>query len=136
MFLVNLLKKLFKNSFKLKFVKYSLIGVMNTMICGCSMFVLSIIGFNYIFYYILGYTIAIINSYLMNSFWTFDFKKKSFMHFIIFFSINIVFVIISEFLVYVLIEHVNYSEFISVLIGITSFTITMFFVNDKFIFSR
>ncbi len=58
-----------------QFVKFSLIGISNSVISYCVYLILLFFNFYYILALIISNIISIINSYLWNRFWAFESKK-------------------------------------------------------------
>ncbi|MGC9930811.1 GtrA family protein [Priestia aryabhattai] len=61
----------------LSFIKFALVGVVNTLIDFVVYALLTTIGVNYILAQWLSYSAGILNSYVMNRKWTFKKKEKS-----------------------------------------------------------
>ena len=66
------------NSILSELVKFGFVGIVNTIICICFIFLLMLwMEFNPYISNIIGYSIAVSNSYLMNKLWTFPSKRSS-----------------------------------------------------------
>ena len=64
------------NSILSELVKFGFVGIFNTIICICFIFLLMLwMEFNPYISNIIGYSIAVLNSYVMNKAWTFSSKK-------------------------------------------------------------
>jgi putative flippase GtrA len=64
------------NSIIYELVKFGLVGIVNTIICICFIFLFMLwVKFNPYISNIIGYSIAVLNSYVMNKVWTFSSKK-------------------------------------------------------------
>lgn len=122
--------------FNKQFIKYLFIGIQNTLI-----------GFSIIFilmYYkvipeianIIGYSIGIIYSYLMNKTFTFKTKsnfKKEFIKFI--FTMGIAY-LINIIILILLIRILNINEYISQVIAGIFYTISGYLFSKKFVFNK
>ncbi|CAK8584428.1 GtrA family protein [Priestia megaterium] len=61
----------------ISFIKFALVGVLNTLIDFVVYALLTTIGVNYILAQWISYSAGILNSYVMNRKWTFERKEKS-----------------------------------------------------------
>src|SRR6476646_9160108 len=69
-----------------KFLKFWVIGILNTLITIGSFMLLVYLGMNYIFANIIGYGIGVINSFYWNKHWVFQVKsnhKNIFLKFVV-----------------------------------------------------
>ena len=60
-----------------KFMKFGLIGILNTLITIGSYMLFVYLGMNYIIANVIGYGIGVINSYYWNKNWVFQVKLES-----------------------------------------------------------
>ena len=70
-----------------RFIKFALVGVLNTLMNWIIFFILNASGFYYLVANIISYSISTLNSYLWNSRWVFkyqgDNKKETTLKFIV-----------------------------------------------------
>lgn len=59
-----------------KFIKFGIVGILNTLINWTIFAILNFLGMYYIISNIIAYVIATINSYIWNSKWVFKYKGK------------------------------------------------------------
>ena len=69
------LKELIKNNDLIKLIRFSIVGVGNTLVNWSIFFILNAFGVDYIISNIIAYIIATINSYIWNSLWVFKNRK-------------------------------------------------------------
>lgn len=123
----NLHKKLNKHDyFDLKqFSKFSLVGILNTIIGFCS-FIILLSFFNYILALIVSHMIGVSHSYLWNKFWTFRSNKISINEFIKFNSVYLVVFVINAVTLIFLVSGLNIDPRIAQLITLPVITIISF----------
>ncbi|MCY9017006.1 GtrA family protein [Priestia megaterium] len=87
----------------ISFIKFALVGVVNTLIDFVVYALLTTIGVNYILAQWISYSAGILNSYVMNRKWTFERKEKSSKREVILFVIvNLITLSLTSFLLTVL----------------------------------
>ena len=60
----------------IRFVKFGMVGVLNTLINWIIFFILDKLGVYYILANIISYSISTVHSYLWNALWVFKYKEK------------------------------------------------------------
>lgn len=91
----------------LQFIKFALVGASNTIIDLIITFVLNAIFHWYYFAKVIGYCCGILNSYILNSSWTFkEERKKDAREIISFIAVNLVVLLISLGLMYLMSDKV------------------------------
>ena len=114
------------------FFKYIKVGVLNTIIgLSVTIFCLNILDMDYNISYFLGYAIGLVNSFILNKFYTFQSTngwKKEVIPFILVFVIAY---IISHILLFGFVEVLNIDENIAILLSMGVYTIISFILNKK-----
>ena len=116
-------------------IKFALVGIINTIICICLIFLLMHwLEFNAYISNIIGYSIAVLNSYLMNMFWTFSSKKtgnaalsKFILIFFLCYSFQLMFL-------YICLQKLNIDGNLSQLLSMVIYTTTSFFGHKLYSF--
>ena len=67
----------FLNEDIVRFLKFGIVGVLNTLVNWIIFFILNTLGMYYIFSNIIAYSISTIHSYLWNALWVFKYKDKA-----------------------------------------------------------
>lgn len=113
---------------KSSFFKFCVVGVINTLTnYGLYLFFLLVLHINYIVSGALGFLLAAIMGYVLNSRFTFKAQKMSVKHLVTYLSVNMVSLAINA-LVSILVVQVFYCpEKFAQLVGITVTTFTNFF---------
>ncbi|MFL0571662.1 GtrA family protein [Priestia megaterium] len=120
----------------ISFIKFALVGVVNTLIDFVVYALLTTIGVNYILAQWVSYSAGILNSYVMNRKWTFERKEKSSRREVISFVIvNLITLSLTSFLLTVLYNKWGISLLISKLL-ITIVSVGINFIGTKlFVFT-
>lgn len=136
---MNIYEKIKKMYYKvdiLQFLKFSLVGVSNTILSLIVYYFLVFININYIIANFLGFIASVLNSYFLNS--KYVFKKDK--------SINLTKSIIKVFLAYsitfllntgllvIMIDYLTISKYIAPLINVVIITPINFFMNKYWVF--
>ncbi|QIW19345.1 GtrA family protein [Bacillus thuringiensis] len=87
-----------------KFLKFSLIGILNTLITMISYITSVEFGINYLIVNCLAYLIGIINSYYWNKNWVFEFKNKEISLFLKFLTVNLIVLIFNTITLFILVD--------------------------------
>lgn len=124
--------KIFKQLFK-----FSIIGVLNTLINLAVLYILTeFFGIYYIISAIIAFLFAVTNSFLLNKTWTFNekliYKTKS--KYVKFLSVTISALIVNLILLYVLVEYFNIYYMIAQIFGVLSNFIINFLGNKLWTF--
>ncbi|BFI99569.1 MULTISPECIES: GtrA family protein [Priestia] len=121
----------------ISFIKFALVGVVNTLIDFVVYALLTTIGVNYILAQWISYSAGILNSYVMNRKWTFERKEKSSKREVISFVIvNLITLSLTSFLLTVLYNKWGIPLLISKLL-ITIASVGINFIGTKlFVFTN
>lgn len=117
-----------------EFIKFALVGVLNTFIHLAILFVLTeYFNFYYVFASLIGFIIAVTNSFILNTVWTFkkDIKYKTSFRYGKFFIISITAIFINLSLLYLITEIFGIWYILSQVIS-TSFSLIINFLGNKF----
>ncbi|ACV64800.1 GtrA family protein [Desulfofarcimen acetoxidans DSM 771] len=98
----------------LQFIKFSIVGVINTIISFILYYILISININYLISSILSYSIGMINSFLLNKYWVFIKKSTTHKHYFIkFIIVNIFTLSINSMLLYIFVSKFNINLLLS-----------------------
>lgn len=118
-----------------KFIKFAIVGVINTLLNWIIFFLLNSLGIYYIVSNVIAYTVATINSYLWNSKWVFGytkgFKDNASIKFII---LNIVGLILNTIILFILVDMFNIGKLIALVITTAIVMIINYIVNKVWVF--
>lgn len=118
-----------------RFVKFGVVGVLNTLINWIIFIILSANGVYYIISNIIAYTVATINSYLLNSKWVFNngdnYTKETTIKFII---LNFIGLVLNTAILYILVDILNIKKVIAMIITTIIVMIINYFVNKLWVF--
>ncbi|MED4290769.1 GtrA family protein [Priestia megaterium] len=115
----------------ISFIKFALVGVVNTLIDFVVYALLTTIGVNYILAQWISYSAGILNSYVMNRKWTFERKEKSSKREVISFVIvNLITLSLTSFLLTVLYNKWGVALLLSKLL-ITIVSVGINFIGTK-----
>lgn len=131
----NILKDKFINKFG-QIIKYSLVGIVNTIITGIILFILMKgFGVSYKISNAVGYVAGFINSFIMNKFWTFKANQTSTIkQFLRFSAVFAVCYLLQLGFVILLVEKISINKDISQLLGMVFYTLIGFIFNKIFTF--
>ncbi|MCU4812833.1 GtrA family protein [Bacillus cereus] len=119
-----------------KFLKFSLIGILNTLITIISYIALVKVGINYLTANCFAYLIGVINSYYWNKNWVFEFKNKEISLFLKFLTVNIIVLTFNTINLFILVDKLFINKFISQLVSISVGMIMNFFLNKLWTFNK
>jgi putative flippase GtrA len=117
------------------FIRYCMVGLVNTIICLLLMACGSYLGLPYLFYTPLAYGLAMLNSYLLNAWLIFEESYWDKQQLIRFFLMNLLNLLVVELCEYGLVEKVGMSERAAVLISMICYTILGFILNRQLVFN-
>ena len=126
--------KIFNFQITRELIKFAIVGVVNTAIHLSVLYVLTeFFMVWYILSSLLAFLVAVTNSFIMNTLWTFkkDIKHKTALTYGKFFIISVITALSNLFFLYVLTEFVSLWYMLSQLIAI-ALTLMMNFVGNKF----
>ena len=127
----------FINDDLIRFIKFGMVGVINTLVNWIIFFILNALGMYYILAYIIAYTLGTIHSYLWNTLWVFKYKEKASTDTTIKFVIlNVVGLGLNTGILYVLVDLCNLNKFIGLVITTGIVMIINYVVNKLWVFSK
>ena len=120
-----------------KFVKFGLVGVLNTLINWIIFALLNFIGVYYIVANVIAYVIATANSYIWNSKWVFKYngknKKERTAKFVI---LNLIGLGLNTGILYLLVDMVGFNKLIALVITTGIVMIINYIVNKLWVFKE
>lgn len=120
-----------------RFIKFGLIGVLNTLINWILFILLNSFGVYYIISNVIAYSISTLNSYLWNSKWVFKYNednvKETSFKFIV---LNIIGLTLNTIILYLLVDIVGLNKLISLVITTGIVTILNYFINKLWVFKK
>ena len=120
-----------------RFIKFGLVGVLNTAINWIIFILLNSLGLYYIISNIISYSLSTLNSYIWNSKWVFKYNgdniKETTFKFII---LNIIGLILNTCILYILVDILWSSKIIGLIITTGIVMILNYFINKLCVFSR
>ncbi|WP_133015272.1 GtrA family protein [Clostridium cuniculi] len=120
-----------------RFIKFGLVGVLNTAINWIIFILLNSLGVYYIISNIISYSLSTLNSYIWNSKWVFKYNgdniKETTFKFII---LNIIGLILNTCILYILVDILGSSKIIGLIITTGIVMILNYFINKLWVFSR
>ncbi|MCI0765066.1 GtrA family protein [Bacillus sp. TL12] len=119
-----------------KFLKFSLIGVLNTLITIISYIFLIKIGMNYLIANCFAYLIGVANSYYWNKNWVFESKNKDVSLFFKFLTVNLIVLTVNTISLFILVDKLFINKFISQIFSIGVGMIINFFLNKLWTFNK
>ncbi|PHR71959.1 MAG: sugar translocase [Arcobacter sp.] len=113
-------------------IKYLKVGLLNTLLTLIIIFIaINILSINYNFSYFIGYAIGLINSFILNKYYTFNSSKswqKEILPFLIVFIISYT---ISHITLFGLIEKLYIDKNMSIILSMIIYTLIGFTLNKK-----
>ena len=126
----------FINDGVIRFIKFGMVGVINTLVNWIIFFILNALGMYYILANIIAYILGTVNSYLWNTLWVFKYKDKASTETTIkFIILNLIGLGLNTGILYVLVDLCNLNKFI----GLATTAIVMiinYIVNKLWVFSK
>lgn len=127
----------FINDDLIRFIKFGMVGVLNTLVNWVIFFILNAFGMYYILANIIAYALGTIHSYLWNTLWVFKYKEKASTDTTIKFVIlNAVGLGLNTGILYVLVDLCNLNKFIGLVITTGIVMIINYVVNKLWVFSK
>lgn len=131
------MKSLFVRLLSSSFIKYALVGVVGLVVdMGLFYVFYELVHINYILSNIMSSSLAVVNNFILNSFFTFKVKDKLFYRFISFFSIALAGMAISSGMLVVMIDGMHWNSMISKAIAVFFVALIQYYVNKKLTFSE
>jgi len=120
-----------------KFIKFGLVGVLNTLINWIIFILLNFIGIYYIVANIIAYAIATANSYIWNSKWVFKYngenKKETTVKFVI---LNLIGLGLNTAILYLLVDMAGFNKLIALIITTGIVMIINYILNKVWVFQE
>ena len=131
------LKELIKNNDLIKLIRFSIVGVGNTLINWSIFLILNAFGVYYILSNIIAYIIATINSYIWNSLWVFKYRQGLDINTSVkFFILNLVGLTVNTTIMYILVDILNFNKFIALVIASIFVVIMNYTINKLWVFKE
>ena len=120
-----------------RFIKFGLVGVLNTIINWILFILLNNMGVYYIISNIIAYSISTLNSYLWNSKWVFKYNgnnvNQTTFKFII---LNIIGLVLNTIILLLLVDIIKLSKIIALIIATGIVMILNYFINKLWVFKK
>ena len=120
-----------------KFIKFGLVGVLNTLINWIIFAVLNFVGVYYIVANVIAYAIATANSYIWNSKWVFKYngkdKKETTIKFVI---LNLIGLALNTAILYFLVDVLLFNKLIGLVITTVIVMVINYIVNKIWVFKE
>ena len=131
------LKEFIKNNDLIKLIRFSIVGVGNTLVNWSIFIILNAFGVYYIISNIIAYTIATINSYIWNSLWVFKYGQGLDINTSVkFFILNLVGLTANTTIMYILVDILNFNKFIALVIASVFVLIMNYTINKLWVFKE
>ena len=131
------LKELIKNNDLIKLIRFSIVGVGNTLVNWGIFFILNAFGVYYIISNIIAYIIATINSYIWNSLWVFKYGQGLDINTSVkFFILNLVGLTVNTTIMYILVDILNFNKFIALVIASVLVVMMNYTINKLWVFKE
>lgn len=120
-----------------RFIKFGLVGVLNTIINWILFILLNSIGVYYIISNIIAYSISTLNSYLWNSKWVFKYtgdnvNQTTFK----FITLNIIGLVLNTIILFLLVDIIKLPKIIALIIATGIVMILNYFINKLWVFKK
>jgi len=122
-----------------QFIKFALVGVINTLVNLAVLYILTdIFGIYYLISAIFAFLIAVTNSFILNKLWTFkeSISYKTSSRYIKFVLISVIALVINLIILYILVEYYAIWYIYAQIIGVCSNLIINFFGNKLWTFKK
>ena len=131
------LKELIKNNDLIKLIRFSIVGVGNTLVNWSIFIILNVFGVYYIISNIIAYIIATVNSYIWNSSWVFKYGQCLNINTSVkFFILNLVGLTVNTTIMYILVDILNFNKFIALVIASVLVVIMNYTINKLWVFKE
>ena len=120
-----------------RFIKFGLVGVLNTIINWILFILLNSMGVYYIISNIIAYGISTLNSYLWNSKWVFKYtgdnvNQTTFK----FITLNIIGLVLNTIILFLLVDIIKLPKIIALIIATGVVMILNYFINKLWVFKK
>lgn len=120
-----------------RFIKFGLVGVLNTIINWVLFILLNSIGVYYIISNIIAYSISTLNSYLWNSKWVFKYNGDNINQTTFkFITLNIIGLVLNTIILFLLVDIIKLPKIISLIITTGIVMILNYFINKLWVFKK
>ena len=120
-----------------RFIKFGLVGVLNTIINWVLFILLNSIGLYYIISNIIAYSISTLNSYLWNSKWVFKYNGDNVNQTTFkFITLNIIGLVLNTIILFLLVDIIKLPKIISLIITTGIVMILNYFINKLWVFKK
>ena len=127
----------FINDYIIRFVKFGMVGVLNTLVNWSIFFILETCGVYYILANIIAYSLSTIHSYLWNTLWVFKYKDKASTDTTFkFIVLNIIGLCLNTGILYVLVDFFNLNKLFALIITTAIVMIINYVVNKVWVFKK
>ena len=124
-----------KNNDFNKFIRFSIVGVGNTLINWTIFFILNACGVYYVIANIIAWIIATLNSYVWNSLWVFKYKKGLQINTSVkFFALNLAGMTVNTTILYLMVDKLGFSKLVGLIIASVIVVIMNYTVNKLWVF--
>lgn len=131
------LKELIKNNDLIKLIRFSIVGVGNTLVNWSIFIILNAFGVYYILSNIIAYIIATVNSYIWNSLWVFKYGQGLNINTSVkFFILNLVGLTVNTTIMYILVDILNFNKFIALVIASVLVVMMNYTINKLWVFKE
>ena len=131
------LKEFIKNNDLIKLIRFSIVGVGNTLVNWGIFFILNAFGVYYIISNIIAYIIATINSYIWNSLWVFKYGQGLDINTSVkFFILNLVGLTANTTIMYILVDILNLNKFMALVLASVVVVIMNYTINKLWVFKE
>lgn len=131
------LKEFIKNNDLIKLIRFSIVGVGNTLVNWSIFIILNAFGVYYIISNIIAYTIATVNSYIWNSLWVFKYGQGLNINTSVkFFILNLVGLTVNTTIMYILVDILNFNKFIALVIASVLVVMMNYTINKLWVFKE
>lgn len=127
-----MMKKLKKYN---NFIFYSLIGTVGTTLDSLTLFSLNEKGVYYLIAGTIGFSIGVSINFVLNSYFNFKVKDNLVRRFLNYYSIGVIGLIITSFILYTFVDFFSFSLFLAKLVAIISVLFIQYNLNKKITFS-
>ncbi len=119
-----------------KFMKFGLIGILNTLLTIGSYMLFVYLGMNYIIANVIGYGIGVINSYYWNKNWVFQVSSNQRSIFVKFVVVNLITLVINTLALYILANYLDIHPYLAQIFATGFGLLINFFLNKKWTFEK
>lgn len=127
----------FINEDIVRFIKFGMVGVLNTLVNWSIFFILETYGVYYILANIIAYSLSTIHSYLWNTLWVFKYKDKASTDTTFkFIVLNIIGLCLNTGILYVLVDFFNLNKLFALIITTAIVMIINYAVNKVWVFKK